>query len=259
MIRSGISLQSVILYAIIFLVLIGIPVFLARKSGRNPMDLLFGNRTGTGERGNTGGKSMAGKAAGTPGGPGEAAGTEGKNTSGKGSRPERNSTKQELLETISALLSAGRRHGFYTLAPGTVTSGGKTAALSVIWVTRAEVLGFNCFGYGGRIRANGGTEDWIQRIGGQSKKLESPGKKNREQEQLVKEVLAECGYPEVPVKVYGIFTSASAEITGLKGTGCYRKKEWLELLETGTFDRHGEIPFREIGKALERNVKSGQK
>ena len=36
--------SSIILYAIIILVLIGIPVILARKTGKKPMELLLGKR-----------------------------------------------------------------------------------------------------------------------------------------------------------------------------------------------------------------------
>jgi hypothetical protein len=36
--------NSIILYALIVLVLVGIPVVLSRKTGKNPMELLFGKR-----------------------------------------------------------------------------------------------------------------------------------------------------------------------------------------------------------------------
>ena len=40
--------NSIILYALIVLVLVGIPVVLSRKTGKNPMELLFGKRRNRG-------------------------------------------------------------------------------------------------------------------------------------------------------------------------------------------------------------------
>ena len=40
--------STIILYAMVVLVLIGIPVILAKKSGKSPMEMLFGKRRSNG-------------------------------------------------------------------------------------------------------------------------------------------------------------------------------------------------------------------
>ena len=82
------SLETIILYLIIALVLIGLPVFLAKKTGSNPMELLFGQRVNK-----------------TPYGKKEEDGESGKDAKKESSarKKETNSNRNDLMNLISQL------------------------------------------------------------------------------------------------------------------------------------------------------------
>lgn len=238
-------------YIIIALVLIVLPIVLGRLTGRNPMEIMFGERVNNTLFGRRKKKDSSGK---------EATGTEGGKEAGKDAfHAQKNSSRQDLMRTISALLSYARRNGFYCIVPGTLARGEEVASLAAVVVTRNSVLGFNCFGYGGTVTAVPGDGDWKQVLNGEETKIPSPVEKNRRQKEILDAVLKEAGYPEIRTEIFGVFTAADVKLKDHRGTRCYAQKGMMEALKGNQFLREGGINPKEVGKALEGYVKRAEK
>ena len=233
-------LETIILFSIIAVVLLGIPVLLGRKFGADPMDLLFGDKSRRRLFGRNKNEDEA---------------EEGKDGgSGRGPK-EKNSSRQDLMKTISDLLSYGRRNRFYCIMPGTLMNGDDVASLAVVIVTRNRVMGFNCFGYGGTVWAGSGDDDWRQVINGEEITVESPIVKNRRQKEILDAVMRECGHPETPTDIYGIFTAPDVVLKAHRNTRCFTRKTMLEILKENRYLQDGGIAPKELGKILETHTK----
>ena len=233
--------NTLILAVIMGLVFIALPVFLGRKSGKSPMQLIFGNQVkGTlFDKNRKKGEDETGEEKASP----------------PKSALEKNGSKQELLDMISSLASYARRNQFFFLSPGTVMSQGETATLAVILITPCACVGINCFGYGGTIQCERNDTDWMQTLNGEKIALPSPAKKNAAQRRILRQALESCGYGNIPVYVLGAFTNAKARLKHRTGDGFYQKKELLEHLDSDRYHADGGIRPNEVGKALEKLVK----
>ena len=230
--------NSIILYALIVLVLIGIPVILAKKSGRNPMELLFGKR---GNRSFFGSQKKESQ----------------DNTSGN-SQPktakQTNSNWNDFMDLISRLATYARRNRFRLIIPGTLSCGGTTAVLTALIITRSKVIGINCFGFGGRVIAAEGEKDWTQVMNGRESTFTSPVKKNRIQENLVRQVLAEVGWANTDVEIVGVFTSPSLWLSNASGTNCYKKDDAMKYLKSDRFMSDKGLDPRALDEALQPRI-----
>ena len=211
--------STIILYAMVVLVLIGIPVILAKKSGKSPMEMLFGKRGSNGLFGTR--KKESGNSA-----PPDSKPQAGKQT---------NSNRNDFMDLISRLATYARRNHFRLIIPGTLSCDGKTAVLTALIITRSGVIGINCFGFGGRVIAATGDQDWTQVMNGEESMFPSPVKKNRDQEKLVRQVLAEVGRADTDVEIVGVFTSPSVWLSNVSGTNCYKKDDALKYLKSDRF------------------------
>ncbi len=225
--------SSIILYAIIVLVLIGLPVALAKKTGKKPMELLFGQRKG---------RSFFGK---------QEKETAGSQPQGK---KQTNSNRNDLLDLISRLTTYARRNHFRLIVPGTVSCGGTTAVLTALILTRSRVIGINCFGFGGRVDGKMGEEDWEQTMNGTTTRFPSPTVKNRNQEKLVRQTLEETGFPGTEVEIIGVFTSPSVWLSNASGTNCYKKDKAMEYLKSEQFLADGGLDPQKMEEALEPRI-----
>ena len=243
------DLKMLPVYIIIILVLIVVPILLGRRVGRSPLEILFG------EQANNlffRKKKKEGEAAGGKDPKGTSGKTGGKN---KKAAVQKNSSRQELMTAISAFLTYGRRHHFYVIVPGTLMHEDKVASLAAIIVTKGQVLGFNCFGYGGTVIAGFGDDDWRQILNDEEKKIDSPVVRNRKQREILDAVLKECGYLNMPTEIYGVFTAAGTILKDHKNTHCCTQKAMMEILKGDRFmDDKGIDPVK-VGKALEAHVK----
>ena len=235
------DIEKIILFLIIGLVMIGIPVFLGKRTGQSPMELLFGNQSKN---------SLFGKRKKKDGSDSEINGKD-----PKASALQKNSSRQELMKTISALLSYARRNRFYCIIPGTLQHGEEVASLAVLMVTRNSVLGFNCFGYGGTVYVGSGEEPWRQVINGEEKKLDSPVVKNKKQKEILDEVLKECGYPEIRTEIFGVFTASDVILKDNRNSRCYTQKTMMEVLKGNRFIVDKGVDPRKVGKILETHIK----
>ncbi len=232
-------LETIILAVIMGLVFIGLPVFLGRKTGRSPMEMIFGERV----NGTLFGRKKEDSSS--------ALTAEEKDKK----KPPVNSSMQELISMISTLVSYARRHRFYSLVPGTLEWEGKTSTLAVILVTRSTVIGINCFGYNGTIQCERGEGEWIQTVGEEKRHLESPARKNKEQYSIVKSILEQCGYPEIPLVILGVFTSSNVQLKNRTGDGFYTKKELMDALSAKRFTQDRGVISAQVGKSLEGYAK----
>ena len=241
--------QMLPVFIIMALVLIGLPVLLGRITGKSPMEMFFGawiNKTRYGKKEDSGGEAAEIKST-------DEAGKKGGKK--KKSPPARNSTKQELLSFISSVISYARRNRFYSLVPGTLEVEGEITGFSAVVVTRARVIGFNCFGYGGDIYCEKDSRTWKQVMDGKEKQVASPVEKNRHQQELLEKALAACGFPEVRCQVFGVFTAPSANLRTRGGTNCYGQNDLLFVIQRDEYLKDHGVDPQKVGKALEGLVK----
>ena len=230
--------STIILYAMIVLVLIGIPVILAKKSGKSPMEMLFGKR---GSKGLFGTRNKE---------TGDGASQAGKPQAGK----QANSNRNDFMDLISRLATYARRNHFRLIIPGTLSCGGSIAVLTALVITKSRVVGINCFGFGGRVIAAEGDRDWEQIMNGEESSFPSPVKKNRDQEKIVRQVLEEVGFPGTEVEIIGVFTSPSVWLSGTAGTNCYKKDDAMKYLKTDRFMTEGGLDPRRLDEALQPRI-----
>ena len=237
-------------YVIIILVLIVLPIMLGRRFGVNPLELLLGKQTSDtlfGKR-----KKREAEASGSDGETETDGKPEGRK---KKTEVQKNSSRQELMTAISGFLTYGRKNHFYCIVPGTLEHDGATASLAALVVTRSRVLGFNCFGYGGTVYAGSGDEEWRQVLNGEEKKIDSPVVRNRKQKEIVDAVLKECGYPDIPSEIFGVFTASGVILKDNRTTRCHTQKAMMEILKGSRFMEDKGIDPAKVGKALEVHVK----
>lgn len=225
--------NSIILFAMVLVVLIGIPVVLSRKSGKNPLELLFGKR---------GSKSVFG--------------TQKKESqdSKPQTRKQANSNRNDFMDLISRLATYTRRNHYRLIIPGTLSCGAATAVLTALIITRSKVIGINCFGFGGRVIAAKEEKDWTQVMNGVETSFPSPLKKNRNQEKIVRQVLDEVGFPDTDVEIIGVFTSPSVWLSNLSGTNCYSKDDAMKYLKSDRFLNDSGLDPKAIEEALQPRI-----
>ena len=230
--------STIILYAMVVLVLIGIPVILAKKSGKSPMEMLFGKRRSNGLFGAR--KKESGDSTSTDSKP--------------QARKQTNSNRNDFMDLISRLATYARRNHFRLIIPGTLSCDGKIAVLTALILTRSGVVGINCFGFGGRVVAAEGEKDWTQVMNGQETTFPSPVKKNRDQEKLVRQVLAEVGWPDTDVEIVGVFTSPSLWLSNASGTNCYKKDDAMKYLKSDRFMGDKGLDPKALDEALQPRI-----
>lgn len=225
--------SSIILYSIVVVVLIGIPVVIARKTGIKPMEMLFGRLANRGV-------FKRDKEASRDDKPRE--------------RQQTNSNRNDMLDLISRLATYARRNHFRLIVPGTLSCGDEIAVLTALIVTRSGVVGINCFGFGGRVDAASAEQDWVQVMNGVETTFPSPVMKNRNQEALVRRVLEEVGFAGAAVEIVGVFTSPSVMLSYTDGTNCYTKEDALKVLRGDAFLKDGGIDPKALEAALQPRI-----
>lgn len=121
-----------------------------------------------------------------------------------------NGRSQDLKGLVSTLLILARRNRLGLVVPGTVSHGGKLANLVALVVTRHEVIGVNCFGFGGAITE--GKKGWNQHMNGADQSIPDPVAGNRTQAEIVRGAMDENGMGEIPLRVVAVFTSRTVRL-----------------------------------------------
>ena len=222
---------------IMVLVLIVLPIGLGKLSGKSPMEVFFGSRvknTAFGKQETEEDKKRQEEAK---------------------IQKKASGSKNDLLDTISAVLSYARRNQFVAIVPGTIAAGGQVASLAAILVTRSQIIGINCFGYGGTITADTGENDWTQNVDGRKKMIPSPSVKNAAQGAVLKAAMEEAGLTGIPMEILGVFTSPYAELRRGTRENCFTKKDMLEHLREDKYMRDLGVDPKKTAKSLDPFVK----
>ena len=191
---------------ILILVMIVLPIVLAKLGGGNPMEMFFGRRV-----------------KGTAFDPGE-------DKKAKEAPKVRNGSKQDLLQFASLLTTFSRKHKFSLMLPGRLTFEEESTILTAILVTKSMVIGFNCFGYGGTVTAGNGEEDWTQMRGEEKVIIDSPSKKNAKQKEILLKILAAEGRTDIPVEIFGVFTTPNVTLIRGGKANCYVPERIMEII-----------------------------
>lgn len=121
-----------------------------------------------------------------------------------------NGRSQDIQSLISTLLIFVRRHKLGLVYPGTVVHSGKMANLVALLVTREEVIGMNCFGFGGTITEKKGK--WNQHMNGMDQAIADPLKANQEQARIVRSMMDENGMADIRFRVVAVFTGRTVTL-----------------------------------------------
>ena len=118
-----------------------------------------------------------------------------------------NSRSADLKSLVSSLLMLARRYKLGLVYPGTISYKGQLAGLLALVVTKNEVIGLNCFGYGGTITEDKSSGRWNQHMNGADQAFDSPLTGNEKQKKLVRASMDANGMKDVPLKVVSVFTA----------------------------------------------------
>ena len=118
-----------------------------------------------------------------------------------------NSRSGDLKSLVSSLMILARRFKLGLVYPGTVSWKGQVAGLLALVVTKKEVIGLNCFGFGGTITEDKKTGRWNQHMNGADREFESPLTGNARQQKLVRASMDANGMKDVPFRVVSVFTA----------------------------------------------------
>ncbi|MBQ1491801.1 MAG: hypothetical protein IIZ39_07550, partial [Blautia sp.] len=122
-----------------------------------------------------------------------------------------NSRGNELKSLVSTLLIFVRKNKLGLVYPGTVVNKEKMANLVALLVTRREVVGINCFGFGGTIKEDKGS--WKQHMNGVDNQIPNPVAGNADQYNIVRAAMDEAGMKDIPLRVMSVFTSRMVTIS----------------------------------------------
>ncbi|MBQ8129803.1 MAG: hypothetical protein IJ175_06100 [Clostridia bacterium] len=123
---------------------------------------------------------------------------------------QRNGRSQDLSGLVSTLMIFARRTKAGLVYPGTVQHGGRMANLVAFVVTKKEVIGINCFGFGGTITEQEGK--WNQHMNGEDREIPDPVAGNAAQHAIARAVMDESGMKDVPLRVVAVFTSHTVSV-----------------------------------------------
>lgn len=205
----------------------------AAQSGKSPAEYLFGGE-GTA-------KPAPKKAE-----PKAAAKTE------NSKKNEKNSDQNDVNTVIKWLASYSRRNKCMLIVPGGLQIGDDKGRLTAILIRRTRVIGIFCFGYGGTVTAKNGMDDWNQKMNGMTRNFESPVKKLREQDRILRLVLADAGYPDLKTEVIGVFTSPKVTLNNIEGTGCYPFEGMIDRVRADDTFVQKTVDPKQVGKDLDK-------
>ena len=133
-------------------------------------------------------------------------------TAGKAKREpwQTNGRSQDIQSLVSTLLIFVRRNKLGLVYPGTVEHKGKMANLVALLVTGSEVIGINCFGFGGTITEQGGK--WNQHMNGADQPIPDPVDGCHRQAEIVRAAMNDHGMAEIPMRVVAVFTSHTVSV-----------------------------------------------
>lgn len=164
-----------------------------------------------------------------------------------------NGRSGDIQSLVSTLLIFVRRHKLGLVYPATVEHEGKMANLVALLVTREEVIGINCFGFGGTItEANG---KWNQHMNGADGEIPDPLQGNAAQAKIVREAMDSHSMANIPLRVVAVFTGRTVKIHTAHSDEVFDTKGLLEHLKAQVARGNGAIDPDTVSRQLNACVK----
>ncbi len=227
--------QTVTIFIVLALVFIILPVLLKRLTGKDFLQLLVGRSLAKKRRG--------GRDSGAKDGSGDD-GTE------DNRHREKNSSKNDILQTVSELTSFARRNQYYAIIPGMLAKGELETKLPVILVMRSGVVGINLFGYGGELSAKKDDPEWTQTMNGETVRIPSPIVVSEAARRNLSQIMREIGYGEIEVSVISAFTQKNVKITGPMASEVVRSRALTGELSKSRYVQSKDVDVKAVGEAL---------
>ena len=171
-----------------------------------------------------------------------------------------NGRSQDIQSLVSTLLIFVRRNKLGLVYPGTVEHKGKMANLVAILVTREEVIGINCFGFGGTISEQKGK--WNQHMNGTDQEIPDPVEGNLKQAEIVRAAMDDHGMADIPMRVVAVFTSHTVSVRTEKEDEVFDTKGLLSHLKSCVSRENKTIDPETVSRQLNdcvRRIKPGSK
>lgn len=123
-----------------------------------------------------------------------------------------NGTAGDLRYFLSSLIKTAMRKKMKVVAPGRISSKGKTADVTAFLVHKSGITGIVCLGYNGIIRQSpDGTGDWTQHINGEDIPFKNPLSVRENYMQIIKPAFEKAGLDE-PVDFVTVFTTNGVQL-----------------------------------------------
>ena len=164
-----------------------------------------------------------------------------------------NGKSQDLQALASTLLMFARRNRLGLVYPGTVEHDGKMANLVALLVTRNEVVGINCFGFGGTITESAGK--WNQHMNGVDQEIPDPLAGNHAQAKILLAAMNANGLADIPMRVVAVFTSRTVTLNTVHNDEIFDTKGLLEHLKQCIAQEAATVEPDEISRKLNATVK----
>ena len=174
-----------------------------------------------------------------------------RNSRGKREPWQSNGRSQDLQALVSTLLILVRRNKLGLVYPATIEYGGQMANLVALVVTRQEVIGINCFGFGGTITE--GDSHWNQHMNGVDQTIPDPIEGNRRQAQIVRRAMHARGLEKLPMWVVAVFTSHTVTIETSHRDEVFDTRGLLTHLK-GCAARSGTLDPEDVSRQLNECV-----
>ena len=163
-----------------------------------------------------------------------------------------NGRSQDISQLVSTLLVLARRQKLGLVYPGTVRQGAKTSNLVAFVVTRSEVIGVDCFGYGGTVTET--EKGWSQHMNGADQPIPDPLAACREQQRLVRTVLDGDGLADVPLRIVAVFTSRTVALQTEHGGEVFDTKGLIAHLRRCASEQKGALDPDAVARRINAHV-----
>ena len=159
-----------------------------------------------------------------------------------------NGRSQDIQSLVSTLLIFVRRNRLGLVYPGTVAHKGSMANLVALLVTREEVIGINCFGFGGTISERDGK--WNQHMNGADQAIPDPVDGNRKQAQIVRAAMDAHDMKQAPLRVVAVFTSRTVTLETGHADEVFDTRGLLEDLKRRVARDTGSLDPEDLSRRL---------
>ena len=163
---------------------------------------------------------------------------------------EKNSSRNDVLDLVSLLLSTARQIGGTLVYPGVLTDGNHQTSLIGVMITKKMAVGINVFGFGGKVKGDRETVPWTQTMNGVTKQIPNPLERSAVQLKQLEGVLASAGLSDIPVRVLPVVTSKTVVLTGSMKGRCYKSEDMKALFMQEEYSGNGPVVPKETGKKL---------